>query len=244
MNYLKKALFLLLLCPLACKKPTEDLKIVVDNNIIKYTALIHVTDALNPSAALKNGTLTITGDNAGDLYEISGKKQFNIVNGVITIGPGPNAMPKDTSETYDVQVNVPGYNSLSKKITFTNGQMQQVVNVALTKVGNNSTGTQPGKPLPVNDQVTLNFTGTCAKRSDLVIRLSMYVFYRESDSGAAFQYLGYMDKGVITTTALETGKKYDFQVTYDGKAYNTSQLLAGTNESLSIAMGSEICNNF
>lgn len=244
MNYLKKALFLLLLCPLACKKPTEDLKIVVDNNIIKYTALIHVTDALNPSASLKTGTLNITGDNAGDLYEISGKKQFNIVNGVITIGPGPNATPKDTTETYNIQINVPGYNSTSKKISFTNGQMQQVVNVSVTKVGSNSTVTPPAKPLRVNDPVILNFTGTCAKRTDLVIRPSMYVFFRESDSGAAFQLLGYMDKGVMTTTALETGKKYDFQVTYDGQVYGTSQLVAGTNENLTLAMGSQICNNF
>lgn len=245
MNNIKKLLLVLLLLPLACKKPTENLKIVVDTNVIKYTALIHVTDASNANVVLKSGTLSVSGDNAGDIYEISGNKQFNITNGVITIGPGPAAVPvADNPETYTVQIKIAGYNTVSKSITFTADQHQQVVNVVLSKTGTVNSAPVTQKPLPVYDAVSLNFTGTCSSRPDLVIRPSMYVFFRETGSGASFQYLGYLDSGNMTVTALEKGKTYDFQVTYDGQNYGTTQRINNASESLTINMGSAICNNF
>ncbi|WP_121809124.1 PEGA domain-containing protein [Mucilaginibacter kameinonensis] len=245
MKNIKKLLFVLLLLPVACKKPTEDLKIVVDTNVIKYTALIHVTDASNPEVVLKSGTLSVSGDNADDIYEISGNKQLNISNGVIAIGPGPAAVPvAGKPETYSVQVKVPGYNTATKSITFTADQKQQVINVALSKTGSVNSNPVTQKPLPVYDAVGLNFTGTCSSRPDLVIRPSMYVFFRETGSGAAYQYLGYMESGNMTVTALEKGKTYDFQVTYDGQNYGTTQQINNESESLTINMGSAICNNF
>lgn len=245
MKNIKKLLFVMLLLPIACKKPTEDLKIVVDTDVIKYTALIHVTDASNPNVLINNGTLSVSGDNAGDIYEISGNKEFNIKGGVITIGPGPAAAPTaDKPETYSVQIKVPGYSTINRLITFTTDQKQQVVNVAVSKVGTVNSTPVIQKPLPVYDATNLNFTGTCASRPDLVIRPSMYVFFRETGVGAAFQYLGYLDSGNMTVTALAKGKTYDFQVTYNGQNYGTTQQINNDSESLTINMGSSICNNF
>ncbi|WP_154402290.1 PEGA domain-containing protein [Mucilaginibacter endophyticus] len=245
MENIKKLLFVLLLLSGACKKPTEDLKIVVDTNVIKYTALIHVTDASNPEAVLKSGTLSVSGDNADDIYEISGNKQFNINNGVITIGPGPAAVPlAGKPETYSVQVKVPGYNTVSKSISFAADQKQQVVDVSLSKAGTVNSAPVIQKPLPVYDPVSLNFTGTCSSSPDLVIRPSMYVFFRETGSGTVYQYLGYMESGNMTATALKKGETYDFQVTYDGQNYGTTQQINNESESLTINMGSAICNNF
>jgi hypothetical protein len=244
MNNVKITFLILIMAIAACKKPTENLKIVVDTNIIKYTALIQVTDAVNGSTTPANATLTIGGTNAADIYEISGKKQFKLINGIITIGPGPAAMPTtDKPASCTIQVTAPGYNAAAQTITFTADKKQQVINVYLVKTGSTATGTPTIKPLPVYDAVSLTFTGTCANKQDLEIRPSMYVFYRENASGDDYRYLGYMDKGDITTTALAKGKTYDFQLTYGGKNYTTTQQINQSGYNLKVDMGTA-CNSF
>lgn len=243
MPNIKKALLALLLLAIACKKPTENIKIVVDTNVIKYTALIHVTDKSNPATSPKNATITIAGPDADNIYELSGKKQFKLAGGIITIGPGPAAVPTaNNPRSCIVQIKAPGYVTVSQPVTFTVDEKQQVVDIVLARSGTNTNSPPPPAP-PVYDPVSLNFTGTCSTRSDLEIRPSMYVFYRETGSGNGFQYLGYMDKGNMTVTALAKGKTYDFQLTYGGQSYVVSQQINESSYSLKVDMGTA-CNNF
>jgi hypothetical protein len=233
----------LLLLVSACKKPTENIKIVVDTNIIKYTVLIHVTDKSNPATPPKNATITITGADAANIYELSGKKQFKLAGGIITIGPGPAAVPTaDKPESCIVEIKAPGYVTVSQPVTFTIDKKQQVINISMAKTGV-STNTPPASPPAVYDPVSLRFIGTCSSRSDLEIRPSMYAFYRETGSGSGFQYLGYMDKGNIVVTALEKGKTYDFQLTYGGQNYVVSQQINEPAYDLKVNMGAA-CNDF
>lgn len=241
---MKKILFALVLFSVACKKPTDNIKVVVDTDIIKYTALIQVTDAANGVSVPTNATLTIGGNNANDIYEISGKKQFKLTNGIITIGPDPDGAPTaDKSSSCSVQISAPGYNTITKTVIFTADKKQQLLSIALVKLGSPVTGTPVAKPQPVYDAVTLGFTGTCTNRKDVEIRPSMYVFYRESNSETGYQYLGFIDKGNITVTALAKGKSYDFQLTYGGKNYTQTQLINQTSYDVKIDMGSA-CNDF
>lgn len=243
MPNIKKAFFALLLLAFACKKPTENIKIVVDTNVIKYTALIHVTDRSNPTAPPKNATITISGVNADNIYELSGKKQFKLSGGIITIGPGPAAIPTaGNPENCVVEIKAPGYVTVSQPVSFTVDKKQQVINISMAKTGINTNTPSPSPPA-VYDPVSLNFTGTCSTRNDLEIRPSMYVFYRETGSGSGFQYLGYMDKGNMTVTALAKGKTYDFQLTYGGQNYVVSQQINEPSYSLKVDMGTA-CNDF
>ena len=245
MTTIKKMAFaLLLLLPLACKKPTENLKIVVDTNIIKYTALIRITDAANPSVTPANAAITISGPAANDVYEVSGKKNLTVVNGIITIGLGPSVTPEANSPiSCTAQISAPGYVTQTQTITFTSGQMQQVLNMGLAKPGSTAPVATPPPPPTTNPAVTLDFTGTCANKKDLQIKPSLYVFYKVNGTNAAYQYLGYISSGKITTQALASGTIYDFQITYGGQAYTATQRIQQANYAINIDMGTA-CNNF
>jgi hypothetical protein len=241
-NLNKGILALVVIMLFACKKPTENLKIVVDTNIIKFTRLIHVSD---PATGLTppNLTMTVGGASAANIYELSGKKSFNISSGIITIGPGPGAVPTDTAPvTCTVTLSAPGYNTLTQTITFTTAKPQDVVDISLVKTGN-TTPVTPLPPLPVYNPTTLNFTGTCTSRQDIQIRPSVYVYFRETGSNAVYRYLGYMDRGMITTSLLALGKTYDFQIAFGGEVYSLSQKIEQASYDLTLNMGAA-CNNF
>lgn len=232
---------LLLLTLLACKKPTENIKVVIDTDIIKYTAMVNVTDAQTGNAAPANATLTAVGENAQHVYELSGKKNIKLVQGMVTIGLHPNVVPSPQSPIRTtVEVAAPGYTTQRKEIIFTAERKQQIVPIGISRVGN----TQPPivvPPPPVYQQVSLNFTGRCPNRADVEIRPSVYVSFRKTGSNAPFQYLGYMDKGVITTNLLALNESYDFQIVYGGESYQVSQLIAQSSYQLTIDM-TAACN--
>jgi hypothetical protein len=241
---IKKAFFALVLLAFACKKPTENLKIVVNTDVIKYTALIHVTDAANPGVPPKNAAITIAGSDAGDIYEISGKKQLKLTDGIISIGPGPSAIPTaNEPDSCIVKITAPGYIPVLRPVIFTADKKQQVINISMVKTGTKDTDTPGSNPPPVYDPVALSFTGTCTSRTDFEIKPSVYVFYRQTSSGAAYQYLGYIEKGNMTVTALEKGKTYDFQLTYGAQNYMVSQKIEEPSYELTIDMGT-VCNDF
>lgn len=247
MTYLKRALLaLVMIVPLACTKPTENIKLVVDTNIIKYTALVNVTDA-NTGAIPSGATIKIGGDAAADIYEVSGSKNIALVNGVVAVGLTPAVAPTAAKPiNFTITISAPGYNTVSAPVTFTEGDMQEVVSVSLSKTSTSTASTVKGtRPATSssNPSVTLNFTGTCTNRSDVLVKPSLYIFYRVTGSGAAYQYLGYMTSGVINTTALAQGKSYDFQITYDGQNYTTTKLIQQTSYAVSINLGTA-CNNF
>jgi hypothetical protein len=239
---------MLLLSVAACKSPVEDVKVVVDMNIMKYSALVHIGDT--NGATPQNISVAIGGTSANDIYEISGKKVFTVKDGVITLGLNPSVTPTAAADVnYTVVVSAPGYKSLSRPMAFKNGVMQQIITVTLQKVTDDNPPvasipvvTPPATPTSTN--VILDFTGYCANRKNLQIRPSLYVFYRIKGSGAAYLYLGYMTNGHLETTALTVGKSYDFQITYAGENYNVSGTLDKTSYQETFTMGSSICNTF
>jgi hypothetical protein len=124
--------------------------------------------------------------------------------------------------------------------------MQQVVNIAMSKVGEPAPVAVPPAVIPVPavvTPVTLNFTCTCVNKSNFELRPSLYLFYRQSGTGAAFQYLGYMDKGSITSSILSMGTTYDFEITYAGVNYIVTEKLQQAVYNEQIALG-DVCNNF
>ena len=220
----------------ACKKPTENIKIIVDTDIIKHTAMINVTDAQTGALAPSNATITVTGAQAANVYELSGKKNIVLNNGLVTIGLHPDAVPTAAAPiTITVEISAPGYNKETKQITFNGNVKQQVVSIAISKVGN----TAPVivlPPLPVYNNTTLTFTGRCPSRADVQVRPSVYVFFKKSGTSEPFRYLGYIDKGTISTNLLALGQSYDFQIAFGGEAYTTTQKIDLASYDLTIDM--------
>lgn len=227
----------------ACKKATTDIKVVVDMNIIKYSALVHITDA---NGNVPQGiTMDVSGEQDSDVYEISGKKQFTVKGGFITLGLGPAVTPTASNPVkVSLTISAPGYQQLVQTLNFVADQKQQVVNVTLAKTGQTVTSKPPTPPASTGVTTTIDFYGYCANRTNLEIRPSLYVYFRQSGSDAQFQYLGYMQDGHIATDLLATGKTYDFQINYGGENYVVSQKIDQTYYSETFNMGSDVCNSF
>ncbi|WP_157255424.1 hypothetical protein [Pedobacter sp. Leaf216] len=227
---------LIMLTLAACTKPTENIKIVVDTDVIKYTALINVTDGENGNPAPANATITLSGAAAQDIYELSGNKEIKLSSGIVTIGLRPTIAPTaDQPINVNVEINAPGYNKEARQVIFKAENKQQVVNIQLTKIGS-TTPPIVTPPPPVYNNVALTFTGRCPNRTDLEIRPSVYVYFKKSGSNAAFQYLGYMDKGKISTNLLEQNGTYEFQIVYGAETYRVTQKIDQTNYNLTIDM--------
>lgn len=229
-------LALLLLTFSACKKPTEDIQLVIDTDIIKYTAMINVTDGTNGNAAPSNAVITILGANANDIYELSGEKDIHLNSGMVTIGLHPNVVPKASEPIMvTVEITASGYNKATREVVFTADQKQQVVNISLIRTGS-TTPPVVIPPPPVYNTVSLTFTGRCPSRTDIQVRPSVYVYFRKAGTSSAFQYLGYMDKGNISTNLLALNENYEFQIVYGGETYKVSQKIEQTNYNLTIDM--------
>jgi len=236
MKVIKIGFLVLMMTWLACKKPTENIKIVVDTDIIKYTAMVNVTDAQTGAAAPANAVITILGNDAANIYEISGKKDIKLTQGRVTIGLHPNVAPTTANPiSITVEITAPNYTKQSRTVTFTAEQRQQLVNIGISKVGN----TQPPivvPPPPVYQEVSLNFTGRCPSRPDVEVRPSVYVSFKKSGTNNPYQHLGYMDKGNITTNLLALNETYDFQIIFGGEAYQVSQRIEQNAYNLTLDM--------
>jgi hypothetical protein len=235
---------LMLLVGASCTKPTQDIKVVVDTNVIKYSALVHVVDAANGSNPPANLSLTISGQDAASIYEISGKKNYTISSGNISLGPTPTLEPTaDRPVKFNVVLSAPGYTTVTQAIQINAGQTQQVVNISMVPVNASTKAVAaPVATATATTPVTLNFVGTCANKANFELRPSIYIFYREHGSNTGYQYLGYMNKGVIVAD-LAMGKTYDFSLTYNGISYAVTQKIELTNYSETIDMGN-VCNTF
>ncbi|RZK39539.1 MAG: hypothetical protein EOO90_18305 [Pedobacter sp.] len=220
----------------ACKEPTENIKLVVDTDIIKYTAMVNVRDAYTGEAAPANATITVTGQAAPNVYELSGKKNIKLVAGKVTIGLHPDIAPTTAAPmTITVEIAAPGYVTQSKQITFTAGQRQQVAQIDIVKVGLPTPPVIP-PPAPIYPDLSIDFTGVCPDRTDFQVRPSVYLYFRKLNSGQRFEYLGYMDKGNIKTKFLQLGETYEFQIVYGGNEYKVSQKIEVSYYALTIQM--------
>ncbi|GAB3921083.1 carboxypeptidase-like regulatory domain-containing protein [Mucilaginibacter myungsuensis] len=230
----------------ACKNPTTDIKVTVDMNIMKYSALVRVTD--NNGMVIPGVTLAVSGTNAASVYEISGKKNFTVKDGIVTLGLDPAFNINGGNAAFAVTVSAPGYKSFTQNVTFTKGTLQQTINLGLAPTISTSPGGTYTPPVPpkTSTRFVLDFNGRCANKSNLNVRPSLYLFFRESTANNSnpFVMLGYMENGHIETDYLALGKKYDFQITYAGESYTVTQTIDVASYTLTFDMGTSICNSF
>jgi len=238
----------LLLSMAACStKPTDGVKVTIDMNILKYSALVRVTDGSPSFNVVPGTTMTITGTNAASIYEISGKQTFTVTDGNITLGLDPKFNIAGGNATFNINVTAPGYKTTTYAATFTSGALQQSINLSIVPTASPSTGgtTTPPVPVTTTTHFVLDATGTCANKSNLNVRPSIYMFFRDHATPTApYVQLGYMDAGHLETNYLAIGKTYDFQITYAGTSYLVTQSVDQASVALTFAMGTSICSSF
>ncbi|KAA8485323.1 hypothetical protein BDE36_2136 [Arcticibacter tournemirensis] len=125
----------------ACTNPVEDIKIIIDGNVIKSSALIRIVDPQQPESVPANISLAIGGKDSAYVYEISGKKTFKVKDGMISIGldPSRNVNESNPGECI-ISVSAPGYLAVNEVVSFTSQQSQQIITINLIKAINPPAG--------------------------------------------------------------------------------------------------------
>jgi hypothetical protein len=133
---------LLLLTVFACKKsPTDGVRLIVNSNIIKYSANIQVVDAANQTIVPQNAALSISGQNADNVYEISGKKSFTLHNGKIEIGINPSLIPVTGAPvSFNLEISADGYLPISQEVQIAAGQFTQTLKITMLNISNPPAG--------------------------------------------------------------------------------------------------------
>lgn len=97
----------------------------------------------------------------------------------------------------------------------------------------------PVPPSPVN----LSVTGVCSSKSYVQFRPSFPLYYKAATSNGPYDYLGYVNNGVFSTTNLNLGSTYKFRTYFNGQTIDSTMTINQNNFSYTIEMGS-YCDQF
>lgn len=122
-------------------KTTEDFDLRLKPELMAHSAQLNISDASDPAVIPENITLSIEGENATDVYEVSGVQQFEVVNGKIGIGlhPRGNPTPEDPA-TITIFITADGYLDKRTQISLSVDEESQLVEIPMVKVDNPPTG--------------------------------------------------------------------------------------------------------
>jgi len=135
---MKKLLIILLLAAVffpGCKKPTEGLTLNISPDVIKYIAVIDLKDLATDDPVSGSLNVSFSGQDGDYIYNTKGTKKFEVKNGKLVIGLGPQREPSG-SDTVKFTMNISGddYLPLSVEGIFTEGQLvhhmrEQLLNI-------------------------------------------------------------------------------------------------------------------
>lgn len=152
----------------SCTDPTailDDFTIRIKPNIMENLAMIEIVDANDPILEIPNLKITIEGDIAEDVYEISGAQDFDLLDGRITIGLHPRANPTPGNPVLvPVIVEGDGYLRKRRVIEFDyENEKLQVVEIPLVSVASPPSGVS----FNINPGITL--TGGSLPASESIV---------------------------------------------------------------------------
>jgi hypothetical protein len=126
-NFTKLLSFLLVVVFLSngCRNPAYEVNVLFDAQVITYKAGLQLTDA-NGAALPGNIDVTVTGADAGSIYDFSGTRKIYAPNGVITLGVHPKEIPTASKTlSFNVIVKIPGYEEKNIPMTIAVNQFSQ-----------------------------------------------------------------------------------------------------------------------
>jgi hypothetical protein len=124
-----------------CTKPTKDFEFSINAKVFDQTVGVQFYDPKNPAVPPQNITLTIEGPDAGGVYEISGRKVFTVVDGIISLGIHPSLVPtEDKPVEFVLRASAPGYMSVRQPIKVTKGAAVQMMVISMINIDNPPAG--------------------------------------------------------------------------------------------------------
>ncbi|WP_118952595.1 hypothetical protein [Taibaiella helva] len=120
-----------------CTKPTEGFTISINPDVFDNVVAVKFYDAAKPGVAPANIRLTISGDKAQSVYEISGHKIFNVVDGIISLGLLPAAAPAEGQPAvFVINAEADGYLPVRVPVTILAGQASKLVTISMVNLNN------------------------------------------------------------------------------------------------------------
>lgn len=126
-----------------CNKPTKDLGLSINGNVIKYGVSLQFWDPKSPNGAMPpNIFVKITGKDASKIYEYGGTKVFNIsTTGLLSLGLDPFVKPTSSAPiSFTVEVFAPDYLTAKIPVKIDGSQSQQSIAVTLINLKNPPSG--------------------------------------------------------------------------------------------------------
>lgn len=109
----------------SCRNPAYEVNVLFDAQVITYKAGLQLADA-NGAALPANIDVTVTGTDAGSIYDFSGTKKIYAPNGIITLGVHPKEIPTASKTlSFNVIIKIPGYEEKNIPMTIAVGQFNQ-----------------------------------------------------------------------------------------------------------------------
>lgn len=92
----------------SCENPLKDVNILVSSEILKYTTILQVSDT--EGDPLSDLTVTVKGRDAAYIYNLEGRKQFNLNGGLLGLGIHPEHEPTPGSPiVFQLELSGAGY---------------------------------------------------------------------------------------------------------------------------------------
>ena len=163
-------LFTLLVFTNSCDDPTEGLNVIIDtNNVYDATLTVQFVNA-NPQItdAPENVETSFKGDDASNVIDLAGTKDFNIDNGFVGLGViSTDDISEENPLSFTIIADAPGYATTIKQVTISNPEEEggflvvemldknnppEGVNIVTAQISiNPSTGATVGDFILLND---------------------------------------------------------------------------------------------
>lgn len=120
-------------------KITDSIQINIDTELMTETAFIKVYDIADQGVVPNNAKVEVTSDNAQFVFQQSGKRDLELVEGIVAIGLHPNAFVDDEPVKIDLLFTASGYVDIRKSIYLSNKEEDagiQSVDIAMVSKSN------------------------------------------------------------------------------------------------------------
>lgn len=147
-------------------KITDSIQINIDTELMKETAFIKVYDIADQGVVPNNAKVEVTSDNAQFVFQQSGKRDLELVNGIVAIGLHPNAFVDDEPVKIDLLVTADNYLNVRKSVYLSNKEEDagiQSVDVAMVGKSN------PPEGISFNELSTELVDGTLENEVELKV---------------------------------------------------------------------------
>ena len=125
---------------LQCTNPIKDIEVVVNADVIRYSAVLELRDLSgNPIPTGLN--VTVSGADKDAVYDLGGLKELSIVDGTVSVGIDPHMEPTaDNPVRFNITVSGPNYLPVTVPFTISADNFAQIRSANLV----NTTTPPPG----------------------------------------------------------------------------------------------------